>query len=258
MASRDDVYMKRISLLSILLLGSFAFSACSKNSEQDDLAKAQECLDNVPQSTPESASDCFHYAEKYTSQQANILKCSIKMTSGGLTESRIVSAYNALKDNANNSREAVFMSALALNKSSVNEGLTKAKDGDVFCQKSGLPGLQYISGIIVAGTLMANSLGGVDLTDTAAVTTAVNTLLADCSNTSGATGTCASMDMTTLGTVTTTLANGYCASADSKDEVCANVSTAMTTAGGDPAKVGQALLCYLNNKTYNTTTGACN
>lgn len=249
--------MKRISLLPMLLLGIVSLSACNKD-EQDDLAKAQECLDNVPQSTPESASDCYHYAEKYSSQQANILKCSILMTSGGLIESRIVTAYNALKNQSNNNREAVFMSALALNKSTVSEGLSKAKQADVFCQASGLPGLQYISGIVVAGTLMANSLGGVDLTDTAAVTTAVNTLLADCSNPSGATGTCASMDMTTLGTVTTTLANGYCASADSKDEVCANVSTALTSSGGDPAKVGQALLCYLNNKTYNTTTGACN
>lgn len=179
------------------------------------------------------------------------------MTKGGLIESRIVSAYKALDTESNNSREAVFMSALALNWPDLPRGLDTAKQADVFCQASGIPGLKYISGIVVAGTFLANSLGGVNLTDTAAVTTAVNTLLTDCTNPGGPTGTCPA-DLTTLGQVTTTLATSYCNSADPKDEVCANITTAMDTAGNDPAKVGLALTCYLNNKTYNPTTGNCN
>jgi hypothetical protein len=249
--------MKRISILALLMLSLTVFTACNQE-EQDDLAKAQECLDHVPQDHPENANDCLHYAEKYTSQQANILKCSIIMTSGGLIESKVVKAYNVLKDQSDNNREAAFMSVLALNIPTVADGLTKAKKADVFCQASGVPGLRYISGLIVAGTFMGSVLpGSPDLDDPTAVKSAVTTFLNDCTQPGGPTGSCAT-DLTTLGQATTTLATSYCNSADPTDEVCANISTALTSAGGDPAKVGLALTCYLNNKTYNPSTGECN
>ena len=74
------VFMKRIFISAVVLLATFS---CKKNSEADDLAKAQQCLDRVQESNPLGADECMNYVQKYSSQQANILKCAILVTSGG-------------------------------------------------------------------------------------------------------------------------------------------------------------------------------
>lgn len=243
----------------MLLAGSFLVGC--KQTEQDDLAKAQQCLDEVPQSNPEAASACFQYAEKYDSQQADILKCSILMTSGGLIESKVVEAYKILNTQANVNREAGFMSVLALNKPTVNDGYQKAKDADVFCQKSGVPGLKYISGLIVVGSSMAFAINSLpsppDFNDPAAVSAATTTLVNNCNADPRVD---CPIDSPVLATTVATLAQGYCASADPEDddEVCSNLSVAVESANGDSAKIGNALMCYLGNKTYNAALDKCN
>lgn len=233
--------------------------SCNQD-EQDDLAKAQQCLDDVPQTNPEAASDCFHYVDKHDSQQAKILKCSILMTSGGMIESKVVAAYNALKNQGNNNREAAFMSVLALNKPDVTSGYAKAQQADVFCQATGVPGLRYISGLVVAGSFMANAINsyasGTDFNDPAALASAATTLLGHCTATPRDVE--CPTDLSVIGQTATTLADSYCASAKPDDEVCSNISVAVEQAGGDPAKAGAALFCYLNNKTFNPATGDCN
>ena len=113
--------MRKLMLVALFCICSSLVS-CESADETDDLAKAQECLDAVPQSNPASASECLQYVEKYTSQQASILKCSIYMTSGGLVENKVVSAYKALEDNSIQNKEAAFMGLLALDVPDVNSG----------------------------------------------------------------------------------------------------------------------------------------
>jgi hypothetical protein len=249
--------MKWMSIVAAVAF-TVSIGGCAKQ-ESDDLAKAQDCLDKVPQSNPSSATACLQYVAKYTSQQANILKCSIYMTSGGLVESKIVKAYNAVEDKSDNSREATFMSVLALDTPNVTDGYNTAVTADTYCQMTGVPGLQYLSGVVKIGSFMAKTIASystVDFSDTNAVKTAVNDLVTKC-NTDPRPADC-STDLAAIGSSVTVLADGYCGSDNADSEVCENISAAVDSSGGNASEVGDALMCYLGNKTYNSTTKKCN
>lgn len=246
--------------LTILLatLALTALASCSENKEQDDLARAQKCLNEVDQSNPGSASDCLQYVEKYDSQQANILKCGIYLTSGGLVENKMVQAANQLKDtSAVTNKEAVYMSVLSLDVPNASVGYTKAKSADIYCQASGVSGLKYLSGIIVVGTYMNKLVfdttgSGIDITNPAAAETLINNVLNGCND--GSLTSCAA-EMTTIGSAVLTLSDSYCNGSSADEKVCDDIDNAVAQAGGDTANVGEALLCYLNKKTY--TNGTC-
>jgi len=231
---------------------------CKKN-ESDDLAKAQKCLDDVQESDPTAADKCFNYVEKYTSQQAHILKCSILTTSGGLMESKIVRGYNILKDDTQTDKTMSFMTVLSLDKPDIDAGYAKAIKANAFCLKSGVPGLVYLSGIVLAGTTFAKtmhdlSISGFDPSDPASVNTAVNALLADCA---GATPSAACAENAeVLGGVVLNLSDSYCAGDSADKTVCEKIDSAVA-AGGDAKDAGRALYCAMAKKTYNPSTNAC-
>jgi hypothetical protein len=248
--------MSRMSkvVLAALILTTLS---CSKNEEPNDLAKAQACLDAVPGNDPGKASDCFTYVEKYSSQQASILKCAILMTSGGLIEKKVVNAYNALKDDSQTNKAASFMAVLSLDVPDVNTAYGTAKKADVYCQESGVPGLRYISGLIVAGTAMAQMIGTpIDTTNPAAINTAITNLVNHCGGATTLPADCQA-NIATIGASATVLAGTYCATPEADNSVCSQVNAAVASAGGSDAVVGQALFCYLNHLTYNATTQKC-
>jgi hypothetical protein len=201
------------------------------------------------------------YVQNYNSQQANILKCSIKLTSGGLIESKIVSAYKALKNSTVTNKTAAYMAVLSLDNPQTT-GYTKAVEADGYCKQTGVTGLVYISSVILAGTYMNKVIA--DLTgsavnvtdDPSAINSAVTTMLNAC--TSNPPDSNCTSDLSTLGGTVTTIASSYCTSTSADQSVCSNVNSAVTAAGGDSTQVGQAVFCYLQNKTYNTTTHVCN
>ena len=248
-----------LSLGALILITTVA---CAKK-ESDDLAKAQACLDNVPQSNPTAADACYQYAEKYTSQQANILKCSIKMTSGGMVESKVTAAYKTLKDSTQTNKTAGYMAALSLDLPDINSAYGKAVVANEFCKQSGVPGLVYISSIVVAGTYMNKviaALSGtgtpIDINNPASMNAAVTDMLTKC-NANPPDASCTT-DLPTLGAAVTTVAGSYCEKSNADQAVCASVNSAVTGANGDSAQVGQALFCYLQGHTYNTGTHVCN
>jgi hypothetical protein len=256
MIETRNVPMKNwIRLITIATLGLSLISC--RQEETDDLAKAQQCLDKVPQSDPGRATACLPFVAKHTSQQANILKCSIYMTSGGLTENKMVAAYKAVDDKTNNNREATFMSLLALNVPNVLEGYDTAVNADNFCQLTGVPGLQYISGIIKIGSFMAKTIGSsVNFDNPDAVKAAVSDLISKC-NTDPRDAACPT-DLSVIGSSASVLAEGYCTADAADSEVCENINAAVDASSGNPNAIGDAMMCYLGNKTYNVTTGKCN
>jgi hypothetical protein len=249
--------LRKFIVFATAIACSAAIVSCKK-SESDDLAAAQKCLDEVPQDNPEAADGCLHYVEKYDSQQASILKCSIYMTSGGLVENKVVKAYTALKDTAQTNKEAAFMAVLALDRPNVNAGYDKAIAADRFCQASGVSGLKYISGVIVAGTYMNKVIGGVNVDDPAAIASAVQIMLDKCAPTPPtAIDPSCTTDIATLGTTVVTLADSYCDGDNANEGVCTQVNAAVAASGGNTSDVGLALFCYLNKKTFNSTTHEC-
>jgi hypothetical protein len=244
-------------LISVVAL-AFATS-CKTNQENDDLAKAQKCLDEV--TDPSQAESCLTMVGDYSSQQALVLKCGIILTWGGLMENKVIAAYNALKDNSQTNKAASFMAAIALDKTDINVGYARAQQADPYCQATGVPGLKYLSGVILAGSYMNVSIAAVtgspvDITDPAALNTAVNDYITKC----GANPPDASCpaDASTLGSAALGLSSSYCSGSGANQDVCNQIDGAVNSAGGDPAAVGQAVLCYMNNKTFNPGTGQCN
>ncbi|MGZ6480211.1 MAG: hypothetical protein ACXWQE_12960 [Bdellovibrionales bacterium] len=246
--------MSRIFCAVLLAVAFFSAASCSKKSEKDDLADAQACLDAVPPTEPGKADACLPLVKDYTSQQAMILKCSIVMTSGGLMEGKIVKAYNALKDDTQTNKTAAYMAALCLDYPDIDTGYTKALQADTYCQATGVSGLKYISGVIVAGTFMSKIAGAIDISTPTAAQTALNTLITNCVTTP--TQSCTD-NIPALGTTVINLAGSYCSGSNADQGVCTQVTSAVTSAGGDSTNVGKAMLCYLNNKTFNPADGLC-
>jgi len=262
--------MKFRVLTAALIVGSLGLVSCEQAQESDDIAQAQNCLDNVPASNPAAAEACYHYVSKYSSQQANILKCSILMTAGGLIEDKLVKGYEALKDSTipEANRPAAYMAVLSLDIPNASGGYDKAVAADPFCQATGVPGLKFISGIVLAGSAIAKTLanipGGVEINtiidNPTAINNAINTLLD--SNPGGCTSATpdASCDenLAALGTAVANLSVSYCANEKADADVCDEINEAVAAAGNNATNIGQALLCYLDNKTFNSTTGLCN
>jgi hypothetical protein len=250
--------MKTSLLVSLLGLSLLALPACNET-ETDDLSKAQQCLDQVNESNPTTATDCLQYTAGYTSQQAEILNCSIYMTAGGLVTSRIASAYEASQDSTITNKNASYMAFLALNLPTAAAGYTAAQNAQTYCNASGDAGLIFISNLSVMGSWLnsvyagANGGSSIDFSNPAAVDTAVTGIIDGCQANPPA----ASCDSSVIGPAATTAATAYCATASANASVCSQINTAVTTAGGNNDKITQGLMCLLANKTYDPVGGTC-
>lgn len=248
-----------MKLLVVSLISLVVLTSCNAK-EQDDLAKAQACLDKVDQNNPSSADECLQYVEQYDSQQASILKCGIYMTSGGLVENKIVKAYAALKKDGQANKTAVYMSYLALDQPDVDTAYTKATTGNLYCQQSGVPGLQYLGSMIVAGTAFNVAIkgltgSGLNPNDPDGSAAAVKNLLDTCTGPTPPAS--CTQNIAAVGQAATSLSTQYCANSNADQDVCASINGATQSADGDPAKVGQAMFCYLKNLGYDPATNAC-
>lgn len=248
-------------LLPLLLIaGTLALTSCEGTGEQDDLAQAQACLDNVSPSNPQAAQACLQFVSGYSSARANVLKCSIYMTSAGLTEDKIVQAYTSLRTSTATNKEANFMAALSLNLPTIDAAYDTVSTGNAYCKISGSSGMVFVGAAVLAGTylnkVIASVTGsGVDASDPSAVQNKVQSMLADC--TSATPSSACTTDLPTLGNTVLTLSSAYCSSSSANQDVCTPVNDAVQNAGSDPAKIGKALYCYLDKKTYNSSLDMC-
>ncbi|NCN95612.1 MAG: hypothetical protein GW917_02720 [Bdellovibrionales bacterium] len=223
-----------------------AFTGC-EDAEVKDMAQAQQCLDAVPASAPQDAENCFAYVSAYDSQQANILKCSIKITSGGLSTQKIAEAYKAADSSTLTNKEAVYIAYLALDKPNASGGYSLAQQAYPFCVKSQVSGLIFIAGLVQTASMIASVTGATfDLNNPAAAQTAINTALQNCIAGAGC-------NMNEVGTTLATLSTVYCASPSSDLGVCTDVNSAITEYGGDTTKTAQAFMCKLQKKTFDGT-----
>lgn len=234
----------RLIILALGFAGIASLAGC-EDGEIRDLAKAQACMDEVPQNNPGAASACYAYVEKYTSQQANILKCSIKLTSGGLSTQKIVDAYKVSEDSSVNNKEAVFIGFLALNIPDANSGYATSQEAYPYCDLSQVSGLKFIGGLAKMASMLG-SIGGADLSNPANIETEVGAALEGCA--SGA-----ACDLADTGATIVAISETYCATPSSDKEVCSDINQAIADAGGDPVLAAKQFMCKLQNKTFNGT-----
>jgi hypothetical protein len=238
-----------VASLFLITVSIFALSGC-ETTETDNIAKAQKCLDEVPEANYPTAENCMQFVKDYDSQQANILKCSIKMTAGGLVESRIVNAYEAIKSQSSDSNKvAIYMSMLGLTDHAV------AVEANNYCIASGVSGLIYISGIILAGTNLTQTWGIDPTADASTIASDLHTHLDPCL--SSGTGCPSAAQLNEMGSTALTIANSYCASPSADKDACSAITDAVDSVGGDTSHLGDALMCYIGGKTYDTVGGTC-
>ena len=245
--------MTPILRLFVLVFGisMVAGLAGCEDGETRDLAKAQACLNEVPQDNPGAASNCYSYVENYSSQQANILKCSIKLTSGGLSTQKIVDAYKVTDDSTVTNKQAVFIGFLSLNLPSAAAGYVTAKEAYPFCELSQVSGLKFIGGLAKMASMLA-SLPGVDLSDPNDIETEIGAALEGCVD--GSQGTC---DLEDTGATVVAISESYCSSPSSDKDVCGDINEAIAEAGGDPIAAAKQFMCKLQKKTLNPAGTAC-
>lgn len=239
--------MNKALVAGVLFLTVSVLSCTQK--EIDDLAKAQQCLDQVPSSAPAGASNCLQYVNEYSSQRANILKCSIYLTAGGITTDRVAQAYIASQDNtvSDADKQGLYVSYLALTLPDPAGGYAAAQTASTYCNASGEPGLMFLSTMAVMGSMVNNLIGGsgIDLTDTPAnITSAVQTALATCQSTP------TSCDPDVIAPAAISAANSYCNTANANSDVCADINQAVTDWGSDNDTLTQGLMCMLAGKTF--------
>lgn len=257
-----------MSRILLLLFTGLVLNACNVDSEKDDLAKAQKCLDEIPVSSYAQATSCLQHIEKYSSQQANILKCSIYMTAGGLVESKIVDAYQILSQGSGTqaSKEAKFMALLSFSDSNSNgfaDEFATAQTADDFCQLSGVGGLQYLSGLIVTGTYMRKLSEVLTGDPNRTIEQVVTDIVQQCAVSAPAQPDpdCFSpaniADLNAMGGAIADVAQSYCDRADADAAVCTGINSALEQAGTDTSDIGQALICYMGGKRYDPANDIC-
>ena len=219
--------LKKILIVGLLCL---VCTSC-ENEDMDKIAQAQDCLDNVPSSNPASASSCMSYVDGLESQQANIIKCSIKFLSGGLTTTKISDAYKQLNDNSVTDKEAFYISMLALSPA------TLATEAATYCERSGVKGLIYLANLSVVGSMMMDAIGVTGVPDATDVQNALTTC-------ASAPNTC---NDTAIGSAVIVVAESYCAGTSADSGVCSQINAAIAAAGTDPAAIAQQIYALLDN-----------
>lgn len=240
----------RLVLLTTVFTMVAIISGCNSD-ESDNIAKAQECLNAVPQSDPGRADECLQFVNAYDSQQANILKCSIYLTSGGLMENKVIAAYNALKTTSFSSPNATFLTVMALDVPDNAGGLVKAQAAQEFCNKTGVSSIKTVASYILVGSTINNLLpDGTDPTTgpgQAALAAELNTCA-----TAPATPGC---EPAAIGAAAETIATNYCSTESADEAICADIESAIAGSNGSDEEIGEAVYCYLNGGTY--AAGVC-
>lgn len=213
---------KKLALLLSLLIGTSVLLVSCESDEDNKIALAQECLNDLTDSsTNPEIQACIDKVSGIETPQAYTIRCSARFLSGGLTTSKIVTAFKDYDDAPANEKEATLIDNLAL----TSVGAADAAYAD--CAKTNVPGLLYIASLTRVGTLIVvNGAGGGD----------IQQAIDNCE--SGA----QNCNLTAIAESVLTLSDLYCKGDAAQEQVCIDIATAEANAGGDLEQLAQILL----------------
>src|SRR6185437_6960328 len=152
---------------------------------------------------------------------AEVVRCAADFIIGGITDSSLISAYNAAQNLSGPSVAQALIPALS------QSNTTLAGNTYRDCVASDTPSLIYIAGLSQTGTLMSTAPGSSEST--------AATFCANPANTS-------SCDPQDIGTIAQTVNSSYCTGTNSSSDVCTTLSNAIAQGNGDPTSIGTYLL----------------
>lgn len=236
-------------LAGCLVLGAFALGIIGcEDEERAALFDAQECINNINENLSQTeittaANACEAKLNGASSSEAEAIRCSAKLIAGGLTTSRFVDAFKAM-DEGQGSKEAKLMVLLSF---TGTDAMVNARSMFNACQKSGVPGLVFVAGVSLSGTSISSIYGSgtcgktpTNPNDTLCDGQEVENILNQCKADSSQ---CNTQD---IGNSAIAISDAYCLGDNADKDICKDIGTAITNAGGDPATIGAQLLNLLD------------
>lgn len=255
----------KTQIMAGLVLMAAVVTACTSSTQKeiDSLAKAQACLDQVPESNPSTATNCLSYTTPYNSQRAVIMRCSIYLTAGGLVTSRMLSAYNTSQDSSVSSsqKEAVYVGLLAFAyPTDVSQAYTAALNAQSVCASSGDSGFIFISNMSVLGSLANSVYGTINSSTTgidfnnmtpSQISTAIQSAVSYCT-TNPSSATCDPTNVAAAATAAAAVATSYCAgnTSSSIQGFCNDVNQISTWGTTNTTTITNGIMCELQGKTF--------
>ncbi len=225
--------MKKI-LLSILLLGGFAFVIGCETDEDNTIAKGQKCLDSA---TASSASDCLAMMGGLESAESYSIRCAARFIMNGLTTARVADAVESLKTTTAGQDPAGIMMGMFAFQTTAAADLAYAD-----CNRSGSASFIYIGQVARMGTIITS----VDPAIAAAIAAGTPIPPADIDAAIAATIGDAAKEAS-LGATAVALAATQCSDPTKNVEVCTQINAAIAANPGNNQAIGAALLTALSN-----------
>ncbi len=213
----------------------FGFSLCfgitlslvaCESDEDNKILAAQMCFNELTDSATSTEVDtCLAKINGIESENAYVIRCSGEFLKGGLTTTKLMTAFDGYKAQPKANQEAYLVDQLSLDPLA-----TSADQAYSDCARTGIPGLSYIATLSRLGTKVKHLGGGGSIT--AAITNCVNdpTLC----------------DNQAIGEMAVSMADLYCKGDAIKQQICIDIASAKAAAGTDLAAVAAALLAQIH------------
>lgn len=224
----------RLSKLILLALPLILFTGCEEQGDVAAANNAQACFDKADETDQTAVLDCLDYIEGIYSTEAEVVRCSILLTAGGVTSDRM---SQAIADQESNGGDSAMMTNFSFNKyGSAAENKSKVKEAKDSCKNSGVSGLVGLSSFASTGTLLCKGAS----TCSNANETQVDQLLSDCSSASNG---CSQEDKEEIGDTAILMNEVYCNNGESDAEECQALANALDGVDlNDPDAVADAVL----------------
>ncbi len=227
------IIMIQKKLFSFGLCALLFFTVGCESEDDDKINQAQECL-NSSNDDPAKLAVCKTMIEGLNSPEAKRVACSIEFGLAGLSNDRVIAAFEVLEEEgATANKEAKFMTLFTLNSVSASNTLAQV------CTGTSSEGLEFIADAANMGTVLADQLGLAGTIDenTDIESVDVPQMLTNCEGQTAC--------KEAIGNSAESMYDIYCAEADiTENEVCADVNAAIQ-GGGTPENIGQTLIDLL-------------
>jgi hypothetical protein len=209
----------------IFCLTMICLSALVGCETEDDnkLASAQDCLDNLKDTHPDSrALQCKNIVNGMRSPQSYVIRCSVGFFVGGVKATDVATAFEDYEEAEESEKAALLMVMMR------QDTPAEARETYNDCLLSKVPSLIYLATVSKTGTLLVDGAGG---------DTNPATLLATCAN-GGSGGVCEDEE---IGESIINMYDSYCVGDAAENQVCSEMASAIAAGSGDPAAIAIAL-----------------
>ena len=214
---------------AIVCFVGFFIAGC-ESTEDNNIAKAQKCLDGLGVNpTPSDAQSCLQPIAGDYSANAEVVRCAADFMIGGITDQTLINAYNAVKNLTGSAVAQTLVSYLTQPSGGpyTNTNLAQTTYND--CQASGVSSLMYLAGLSYTGTQLAVVEGNANPSD---IATACQSSPSSC-------------NPQTIGSIAQTVYGSYCTGSNQTNSVCTTLNSAISSGNGNPSTIGQNLINLL-------------